>query len=75
MNEKHFKVIFVGDLQVGKTSFIIKFTQNKFSPNYKATFGSKALSRVRTEWLDQALQTFYLLLLICFCSGLHYNRS
>ena len=47
MDEKQFKVIFVGDLRVGKTSFIIKFTQNKFSPNYKATLGSKALSHAR----------------------------
>lgn len=43
MNEKQFKVIIVGDLLVGKTSFIIKFTQNKFSPTYKATLGSKAV--------------------------------
>ena len=47
MNEKQFKVIFVGDLLVGKTSFIIKYTQNKFSPTYKATFGGKSLSLVR----------------------------
>ena len=45
MNEKVFKVIFVGDLRVGKTSFIIKYTQNKFSPNYKPTLGGRALNR------------------------------
>jgi len=43
MNEKSFKVIFVGDLEVGKTSFIIKYTQNKFSQKYKATLGSTSL--------------------------------
>jgi len=42
MNEKNFKVIFAGDLEVGKTSFIIKYTQNKFSQTYKATLGSKS---------------------------------
>ena len=41
MNEKQFKVIFVGDVLVGKTSFIIKYTQNKFSPTYKSTIGRK----------------------------------
>ena len=47
MDEKQFKVIFVGDLRVGKTSFIIKYTQNKFSPNYKATLGSKDIDAIR----------------------------
>ena len=74
MNEKVFKVIFVGDLRVGKTSFIIKFTQNKFSPNYKPTLGGKVLSRGSIRFCRPCV-LLPVLLLMYFCSGLRYNRS
>ena len=73
MDEKLFKVIFVGDLRVGKTSFIIKFTQNKFSPNYKATLGSKALLALECEMGRSGFCRPSITNI--FRSGLHHNRS
>ena len=38
-NEETIKIIILGDSKVGKTSFIIRFTKNKFDETYLATIG------------------------------------
>ena len=50
-SEKLFKVIIIGDPGVGKTSFIRRYVQNAYRPDYKATIGVDfALKIVR--WAD-----------------------
>lgn len=34
-----FKIVFVGDSGVGKTSFIHRFCNDQFRPNFSATIG------------------------------------
>ena len=35
----HYKIIFLGDQSVGKSSILNRFYQDKFEPNYQATIG------------------------------------
>ena len=35
----HYKIIFLGDQSVGKSSILNRFYQNKFEPDYQATIG------------------------------------
>jgi Ras-related protein Rab-7L1 len=37
--EKHFKVLLIGDPNVGKTSFVQRYANNAFSQDYKGTVG------------------------------------
>ena len=39
MNENKYKIIFLGDPGVGKSSIINRFSQDKFDSNYQATIG------------------------------------
>jgi Ras-related protein Rab-6A len=39
MKENKFKIIFLGDPGVGKSSIINRFSQDKFDSNYQATIG------------------------------------
>lgn len=39
LSETTIKVLVIGDSTVGKTSFVRRVTENKFSENYLATFG------------------------------------
>lgn len=48
-----FKVVVVGDEKVGKTSLIIRYTENRFSESYKQTIGSDiAIKYVHQEDKD-----------------------
>ena len=38
-NVQHFKIIFLGDQYVGKSSILNRFYQDKFEPDYQATIG------------------------------------
>ena len=35
----HYKIIFLGDQSVGKSSILNRFYQDKFEPDYQATIG------------------------------------
>ena len=45
-NEEIIKIIILGDSKVGKTSFIIRFTKNKFDETYLATIGVDYKDRI-----------------------------
>ena len=45
-NEETIKIIILGDSKVGKTSFIIRFTKNKFDETYLATIGVDYKDRI-----------------------------
>ena len=45
-NEETIKIIILGDSEVGKTSFIIRFTKNKFDETYLATIGVDYKDRI-----------------------------
>ena len=45
-NEETIKIIILGDSKVGKTSFIIRFTKNKFDETYLATIGIDCIYRI-----------------------------
>ena len=45
-NEETIKIIILGDSKVGKTSFIIRFTKNKFDETYLATIGIDYIYRI-----------------------------
>ena len=40
-NENSFKVIFIGDASVGKTSIILKYVKKEFNENYQSTIGAE----------------------------------
>ena len=40
-----YKVVFLGDQSVGKTSIILRFMHDTFDPNYQATIGIDFLSK------------------------------
>lgn len=48
-----YKVIFLGDVNVGKTSLICRYMYNIFDPSYTATIGIDFLSR--TLYKDEQL--------------------
>ena len=43
MNEKEilFKILIVGDAEVGKTSFVRRYINSAYDKNYKATIGGE----------------------------------
>ena len=45
-NEETIKIIILGDSKVGKTSFIIRFTKNKFDETYLSTIGVDYKDRI-----------------------------
>ena len=45
-NEEKIKIIILGNSKVGKTSFIIRFTKNKFDETYLATIGIDYIYRI-----------------------------
>ena len=45
-NEETIKIIILGDSKVGKTSFLIRFTKNKFDETYLATIGIDYIYRI-----------------------------
>ena len=56
MSSKQFKVVVVGDEEVGKTSLIVRYTENRFSTSYKQTIGSDiAIKYVHHEDSDISL--------------------
>eukprot|EP01059_Diplonema_ambulator_P003178 TRINITY_DN1282_c0_g1_i2.p1 TRINITY_DN1282_c0_g1~~TRINITY_DN1282_c0_g1_i2.p1 ORF type:complete len:212 (+),score=65.13 TRINITY_DN1282_c0_g1_i2:37-636(+) len=46
MNNKHQKVVMVGEMSVGKTSIVNRFIKNEFNTNVRATVGSSCAYRV-----------------------------
>ena len=48
MNEKEilFKVLVVGDAEVGKTSFVRRYVRASYDKNYKATLGGNIFNIV-----------------------------
>ena len=45
-NEETIKIIILGNSEVGKTSFLIRFTKNKFDETYLATIGIDYIYRI-----------------------------
>ena len=45
-NEETIKIIILGNSKVGKTSFLIRFTKNKFDETYLATIGIDHICRI-----------------------------
>ena len=45
-NEEKIKIIILGNSKVGKTSFIIRFTKNKFDETYITTIGIDCIYRI-----------------------------
>ena len=45
-NEEKIKIIILGNSKVGKTSFLIRFTKNKFDETYLATIGIDYIYRI-----------------------------
>ena len=43
MCESVFKVLIIGDPQVGKTSMVARYCYRDWMPNYKATVGGEAV--------------------------------
>ena len=50
------KMVFVGDVSVGKTSIINRFVENKFNDNYDVITTNLALSRCRLLLQNSSLQ-------------------
>ncbi|MEJ2248119.1 MAG: GTP-binding protein [Candidatus Lokiarchaeota archaeon] len=50
-----FKFIIIGDHEVGKTSIIRRFVENKFTKNYRATIGLNIMSH-KFEFYDNQIQ-------------------
>lgn len=48
-----YKIVFLGDQSVGKTSLILRFTQDTFDGNYQATIGIDFLSK--TMYVDDKM--------------------
>lgn len=48
-----YKVVFLGDQSVGKTSIILRFMYDSFDPNYQATIGIDFLSK--TMYVDDSV--------------------
>ena len=48
-----YKVVFLGDQGVGKTSIILRFMHDSFDPNYQATIGIDFLSK--TMYIDEKI--------------------
>ena len=49
MCESVFKVLIIGDPQVGKTSMVARYCYRDWIPNYKATVGGEAVVENRGE--------------------------
>ena len=43
VKEKLYKVIIVGDSQVGKTTFVYRYVSGKFDPGFKTTVGGERI--------------------------------
>lgn len=48
-----YKIVFLGDQGVGKTSLILRFTQNSFDVKYMATIGIDFLTK--TVYVDDKM--------------------
>ena len=49
MNNKHIKIIVTGDGSVGKTSMLLRYTDDKFQDNYEATVFDSYSVQVRVD--------------------------
>ena len=49
--QRLFKVVFVGDSGVGKSSFIHRFCTNNFRPSFSATIGKTIRIQIITQYL------------------------
>ncbi|KKM66861.1 hypothetical protein LCGC14_1476960 [marine sediment metagenome] len=58
-NEFRFKFVILGDHEVGKTSLIRRFVENKFSEDYRATIGLNILSHTFDFFGNEIGVTFY----------------
>ena len=53
-----YKVVFLGNQSVGKTSIILRFMHDTFDPNYQATIGIDFLSKTMVVDEKMVLSTF-----------------
>lgn len=54
-----YKIVFLGDQSVGKTSIIYKFTQDSFDGNYQVSLSSLTLLFQATIGIDFLSKTLY----------------
>ncbi|RGP78189.1 GTP-binding ryh1 [Fusarium longipes] len=54
---KKFKLVFLGEQSVGKTSLITRFMYDSFDNMYQATIGIDFLSKVRTATAEPRRKT------------------
>ena len=43
--DKTYKVLFIGNCGVGKTSFLVRLCENKYSEGYTATLGERTVAK------------------------------
>jgi len=55
-HEMIFKVILVGEPNVGKTSFMMRYCKDEYSTIYKSTIGALTLEK-RIRWRDDLIVT------------------
>jgi small GTP-binding protein len=52
-NEQLFKIVMVGDSDTGKTSILLRFSENMFSKTYKCTIGLDF--KIKTLQVDESI--------------------
>lgn len=77
MTTTRFKVVFLGDISVGKTSIITRFSENQYKENYEASIGVDFTSKtiryrgkyIKLQMWDTAGQEKYKSLIPAYIRG------